>query len=100
MPEGIAPVLSYSALKISRLAVGLPATYPRYANGRPARHDVCQPVGSAVDDSGLRGVYSRSAVTDDGSGRELAWFPARESSRASLVGVRNFKDWWYARGSG
>lgn len=81
-------------------AVGLPATYPRYANGRPVGHDVCQAIGSGAHEAGLRGVYSRSAATDDGSGRELAWFPARETSRASLVGIRSFGDWWYARFTG
>lgn len=76
-------------------SLGLPAGYPRYGNGRPVRHDVCQPIGSAVRDAGLRGVHARSAATEDGSGRELAWFPARASSRASLVERLSFRDWWY-----
>lgn len=76
-------------------ALGLPETYPRYRNGRPVRHDVCQPVGQAVKEAGLRGVHARSAATDDGSGRELAWFPARESSRATLVGRLPYREWWY-----
>lgn len=76
-------------------AIGLPVTYPRYANGRPVRHDVCQKVGESVHGAGLRGVYARSAATGDGSGRELAWFPARETSRATLVGRLPFRDWWY-----
>ncbi|HEX6286750.1 MAG TPA: RES family NAD+ phosphorylase, partial [Acidimicrobiia bacterium] len=65
-------------------SLGLPETYPRYGNGRPIRHDVCQGIGLAVKSAGLRGVHARSAATDDGSGRELAWYPARESSRAKL----------------
>ncbi len=76
-------------------AAGLPITYPRYANGRPVRHDVCREVGERVHGAGLRGVYARSAATGDGSGRELAWFPARETSRATLVKRRPFRDWWY-----
>lgn len=76
-------------------SLGLPHTYPRYANGRPVRHDACQPVGQAVKDAGLRGVHARSAATEDGSGRELAWFPARESSHAVLVERLGYRDWWY-----
>ena len=76
-------------------AVGLPAAYPRYANGRPVQHDACQPVGSEVHSQGLRGVLARSAATSDGSGRELAWFPARASSTAKLVERRRFADWWF-----
>jgi hypothetical protein len=79
--------------------LGLPVTYPRYGNGRPVLHDVCQPVGEAVHNAGLRGVYARSAATADGSGRELAWFPARETSKATLVERRGFAEWWYGVGS-
>lgn len=78
-------------------ALDLPTTYPRYANGRPVRHDVCQAVGARVQETGLRGVRARSAATQDGSGRELAWFPARQSSRAMLIQRNDFRDWWYAR---
>lgn len=74
-------------------AVGLPATYPRYANGRPVRHDVCQPVGAHSHDAGLRGVRARSAVLD--GGRELAWFPARGSSHAVMRDRLTFEEWWY-----
>lgn len=79
-------------------AVGLPATYPRYANGRPVRHEACQPVGAEVRAQGLRGVFARSAATPDGSGRELAWFPARNSSTATPVSKRPFADWWFEDG--
>jgi hypothetical protein len=78
--------------------LGLPDTYPRYRNGKPVRHDVCQPIGAEVKHAGLRGVHARSAVVDDGSGRELAWFPARETSRATPVRRLVFRDWWYANG--
>lgn len=76
-------------------ALGLPETYPRYRNGRPVRHDVCQPIGQTVKDAGLRGIHARSAATDDGSGRELAWFPARETSRATLDRRLSYREWWY-----
>jgi hypothetical protein len=74
-------------------ALGLPATYPRHRNGRPVGHDDCRPVGQAVHDAALRGVHARSAVLDEG--RELAWFPARESSRATLRERLAFREWWY-----
>lgn len=76
-------------------ALGLPETYPRHQNGRPIRHETCRPIGAAVFANGLRGVHARSAATEDGSGRELAWFPARESSRAALLDRLHFRDWWY-----
>ena len=76
--------------------LGLPATYPRYRNGRPVGREVCQPIGQSIHDAGLRGVHGRSALFADGSGRELAWFPARETSRATPVRRLVFGDWWYA----
>lgn len=76
--------------------LGLPETYPRHANGRPVRHEICQPVGAKVHTLGLRGVYARSAVVPDGSGRELAWFPARLTSKATLVRRLSFETWWYS----
>lgn len=77
-------------------ALGLPETYPRHPNGRPVRHETCQPVGAEVHARGLRGVYARSAVTVDGEGRELAWFPARADSKARLVRRLGFRDWWFS----
>ncbi len=77
-------------------ALGLPASYP-LDRGRRIRWGVCQPIGAAVSAAGLRGVSSRSAATSDGSGRELAWFPARGTSRARRVGhAAPFAVWWYA----
>lgn len=77
-------------------ALELPETYPRYRNGRPVGHEVCQPIGREVHQAGLRGVRARSAATDDGSSRELAWFPARPSSRATLQRRLPYRDWWHA----
>lgn len=77
--------------------LGLPATYPT-AKNTPISHAICQPIGAAVRFAGLRGVHARSAATADGSGRELAWFPARASSKARRVAAdRPFTDWWYAQ---
>lgn len=64
-------------------ALGLPTTYPADANGERIPHADCQPMGQTVREEGLRGVWCRSAVRLDGSGRELAWFPAElDSDRA------------------
>ena len=67
-------------------ALGLPVTYPKKRSGRAVPRVDCQLVGRAVRNGGLRGVWCRSAATPDGIGRELAWFPARPSSRAQAVG--------------
>lgn len=63
-------------------SLGLPATYPSEASGRPVPRAICQTIGSDVHAEGLRGVWCRSACTDDGRGRELAWFPATARSQA------------------
>lgn len=75
--------------------LGLPVTYPHFRNGRPVTHATCQPIGRDVFGQGLRGVHARSAAIDDGSGRELAWFPARSSSRATHRATYRYRDWWY-----
>lgn len=77
-------------------ALGLPETYPHHRNGRPVRHETCQPIGEMVKTADLRGVRARSAATHDGSGRELAWFPARETSRATSITRLSYREWWYA----
>jgi len=77
--------------------LGLPTAYP-IENGAVVPRTTCQPIGAAVRLAGLRGVHARSAATSDGSGRELAWFPARASSRPRrLADDRPFTDWWYDR---
>lgn len=78
-------------------AVGLPPTYPLDApDGDAVPHEVCQGVGRRVHDAGLRGVRCRSAQTVYGAGRELAWFPATARSRATVVEVLAFEDWFWS----
>lgn len=89
--QDVADAVSEAGLE----ALGLPVSYPRYPNGRPVRHEACQPIGTAVNEAGLRGVHARSAAHEEGAGRELAWFPARATSRATLVGRLSFGEWWY-----
>lgn len=77
-------------------ALGLPEEYPYEGKGL-CGHDRCRPVGEAVHERGLRGVSCRSAALPDRTARELAWFPARRSSRATSVGdPLPFSAWWYA----
>jgi hypothetical protein len=75
-------------------ALGLPRTYPLDATGALVPKERCQPLGSAVEAAGLRGVHCRSARLVDGSGRELAWFPASARSHAALVEVLPFREWY------
>lgn len=82
-PEGVA-------------AAGLPGTYPQHETGELVGHEVCQPVGAAAADAGLRGVRCRSAQTPLGAGRELAWFPATARSRARLVERLAFDAWYWS----
>jgi hypothetical protein len=79
--------------------LGLPDTYPLDANGATIPHETCQPIGAEIKEHGLRGVHMRSAATTDGAGRELAWYPARPSSRATPVGEPiPFLSWWRSDG--
>jgi hypothetical protein len=71
-------------------ALGLPATYPRAADGSRVEVETCRPIGAAIRQRGLRGLWCRSAVPDEeeadpGEGRELAWFPAGRRSVARAV---------------
>lgn len=76
--------------------VGLPASYPLDRRGRLVSHRVCQKVGQAIHDAGLRGVLCRSARTPFGAGRELAWFPAGRRSHAHAQAVHLFSAWFWA----
>lgn len=77
-------------------SLGLPRTYPLDATGALVPKERCQPLGAAVRAAGLRGVHCRSARVADGSGRELAWFPASAKSHAALVEVLPFRDWYWS----
>lgn len=79
-------------------AAGLPRTYPLDRTGVPIPHDVCQPIGSAVKQAGLRGILCRSANAIHGAGRELAWFPATPRSKAREVAQAAFTDWFWGPG--
>jgi len=76
-------------------AAGLPATYPFDSRGQLIPHARCQPIGQQIQRRGLRGVRCRSAQSRDGTGRELAWFPATSRSRAKRTTVRGFEDWYW-----
>jgi len=77
-------------------ALGLPSSYPQDNAGVPISHGVCQPIGAAVKATGLRGLHARSAATPDRIGRELAWFPATKTSRATPQGEPiPFSTWFY-----
>ena len=77
-------------------AAGLPSNYPHDPDGKAVPHVACQAVGMRAKSEGLRGVRARSAVTPDGAGRELAWFPAIVSSRAHLVQRLSFERWFWS----
>jgi hypothetical protein len=76
-------------------ALELPVSYPRPRGDVLVSHERCQPIGAAVRAQGLRGVRARSAQTADGTGRELAWFPASARSHARPGPVLPFEDWFW-----
>jgi len=76
-------------------AVGLPTTYPRHANGRPVRHETCQPIGQAAFDDGHPGVVCRSAAIDaTASDEELAVFD-RDAAAVRMTDRQPFADWFW-----
>ena len=76
-------------------AAGLPRGFPLDRNGRRLEHRRCQPIGLRAKRMRLRGVRARSARTTDGTGRELAWFPATVRSAAREAVRMNFVDWYW-----
>ncbi|MDA8434556.1 MAG: hypothetical protein M0Z98_01065 [Actinomycetales bacterium] len=80
------------------VALGLPRTYPRRARGGEVPWSDCRRAARATRAAGLRGVHARSAATPDGSGRELAWFPA-SGARARPAGpALDFAEWRHEPG--
>lgn len=75
-------------------AAGLPDTYPLEHDGSPVTHGRCQPIGARAKAERLRGVRARSAQTADGTGRELAWFPASVRSRARRRDTLAYTAWY------
>jgi hypothetical protein len=78
-------------------ALALPPTYPLDPEGAEVPHERCQPVGAAVREAGLGGVWCRSAATPTGAGRELAWFPRAGAAARSLGRPQPFDHWWPER---
>lgn len=76
-------------------AAGLPASYPRDANGRAIGWDRTQPVGSAAWEAGEAAIACRSAaLPQDRPGEELAWFIRGAQDRLSVAGRRAFDGWF------
>lgn len=80
-------------------ALGLPASYPLDDQSQFIPRETCQPVGAVLQQQGRSGVWCRSACSEDGRGREFAWFS--RSQRAAAVwnkslpfGVWRHADTW------
>lgn len=69
------------------------------SRGRPVSRERCQPIGARVKMAGLRGVRCRSAQSRDGTGRDLAWFPASRRSIATPTLTLAFDGWYWAQES-
>jgi hypothetical protein len=77
-------------------ALGLPSSYPLGIDGKVIERAVCQPIGKAVHEWRLNGVWCRSAASTDGRGRELAWFPGTRAARPLRKPPMPFGHWRYA----
>jgi hypothetical protein len=78
------------------VALGLPRTYPRRPRGGEVRWSACRRAARDVRAAGLRGVSARSAATPNGSGRELAWFPAAGAHARAAGSPVEFAKWRHA----
>jgi hypothetical protein len=77
-------------------AVGLPASYPRRANGRAVRHVDCQPIGRAAFDDGRPGIACRSGATGAFlADEELAVFDRGSDTGVRMTGRQPFADWFW-----
>jgi hypothetical protein len=77
-------------------AVGLPTTYPLDDEGKSVPHQRCRPIGQLLFDAGLNGVWCRSACSEDGRGRELAWFARSQMATTLWDQPLPFGRWRYA----
>ena len=77
-------------------ALGLPRSYPRGRSGGEVSWRSCRRAAAEVRAARLRGVLARSAATADGSGRELAWFPARGAVATADGLPHRLGDWRHA----
>ena len=77
-------------------ALGLPRTYPTRPRGGEVPWSACRRAARAVRAAALRGVLARSAATPDGSGRELAWYPARGARAVPAGASLTFAEWRHA----
>lgn len=76
-------------------AAGLPATYPRDADGAEVGWDRCQPIGRSAWDQGETSIACRSAAArPDDRGEELGWFVRGGLDRLRVAGRRTFDDWF------
>jgi len=75
------------------VALGLPRTYPLRPRGGEVPWSACRRAARDVRAAGLRGVSARSAATPDGSGRELAWFPASGAHARATGAPLEFAKW-------
>jgi hypothetical protein len=78
------------------VSAGLPASYPRHANGRGVSHATCQPIGRHAWDDQLPGIACRSAATGaTKNDEELAYFDRSRRTRPYSQARTSFADWWW-----
>jgi hypothetical protein len=77
------------------LDIGLPASYPKGADGSTVPWPECQPIGQAAWDAGEPGIACRSAAAGAAAdAEELAWF--QRASRLVPTARSRFGAWYGA----
>jgi hypothetical protein len=96
------PVIQQCADVVSDVGLtdlGLPTCYPLDHSGDFIPHSTCQAIGVTLRAALASGVLCRSACTEDGRGREFAWFPINGQTAASAWDTPiPYGDWRYAVG--
>lgn len=78
------------------IALELPQSYPVDEQGVLVPQARCRTIGVDLQQQGLRGVWCKSACTDDGRGKEFAWFSGMQSAIAAWTHSLPFGSWRYA----
>jgi hypothetical protein len=78
------------------ISLGLPESYPLDGHGDSIPRETCGAIGAGLQQQGIRGVWSRSTCTDDGRGKEFAWYSGTQNATAVWQDALQFGVWRYA----
>jgi hypothetical protein len=78
------------------ISLGLPQSYPLDGQGGSIPRAMCHEIGAGLQQQGIGGVWCRSHCTDDGRGKEFAWYSGTQNATAVWHDALQFGAWRYA----